>query len=376
MVREGILALVDVVSWDSGSDQVAWKFPSTNLRLGTQLVVRPGQVAIFVYRGRICDEITEGTITLTTGNIPLLTTLLSLPFGGNTPFQAEVWFINKLIKLDTKWGTPTPIQIEDPKYGIIVPIRAHGQYGFRVLEPRAFLTTLLGAQAELSDDRIRQYFRGKVLSTVGSQLGSLFNSNLSIFNMAAHLDELSNAALERIAPSMRPFGIDLVTFYFESINVPEDDPSYAKLRAIKEKSAELNIVGRDIYQLDKSMDVLKTAASNEGLAGMFMQSGIGGAMGLAIGAQLGQQAASLATTVPPAPPAPPAFEFYIAINGQQAGPFPMSVLQQMATVGTFTAATLVWQPGFTGWQPAASVQALAALFAPPAPAQTSSPPIV
>ena len=105
------MALIDIVSWDGGDGQVAWKFPSNNLRLGTQLVVKPGQLAFFVYRGQICDEISEGTITLKTGNIPLLTKLLSVPFGGDSPFQAEVWFINTLAKLDTKWGTSTPIQV-------------------------------------------------------------------------------------------------------------------------------------------------------------------------------------------------------------------------------------------------------------------------
>ena len=104
------MALINVITWGGRDTEVAWKFPSTNLRLGSQLVVKPGQSAFFVYRGKVCDEITEGTITLKTGNIPTLTSLLSLPFGGDTPFQAEVWFINRLAKLDTKWGTPTPIQ--------------------------------------------------------------------------------------------------------------------------------------------------------------------------------------------------------------------------------------------------------------------------
>jgi membrane protease subunit (stomatin/prohibitin family) len=103
------MALIDVIMWNGGVDQVAWKFPSTNLRLGTQLIVKPGQKAFFVYRGKICDEISDGALTLSTENIPMLTTLLSLPFGGNSPFQAEVWFINTLAKLDTKWGTPNAI---------------------------------------------------------------------------------------------------------------------------------------------------------------------------------------------------------------------------------------------------------------------------
>lgn len=374
------MALIDVVSWDGGDGQVAWKFPSTNLRLGTQLVVKPGQVAFFVYRGQICDEITEGTLTLQTGNIPLLTKLISLSFGGNSPFQAEVWFINTLAKLDTKWGTPTPIQVEDPRYGVIIPIRAYGQYGFRVSDARTFLTNLLGASNELTDDRIKQYFRGKVVSTIGSQIGSLFNDRISFLNIAAHLEDLSLAAMSKISPSMGAYGIKLETFYFESINVPEDDPSFIKLKEIKEKSAELNVVGRDIYQLDRSMDVLRTAAGNEGLAGLMMQSGIGAGMGVMMGAQLGQQAGSLATQVPPArnvpPPLPAAttFQCFVAIDGEQAGPFTLPTLQQMHMAGTFSPASMVWRQGMTDWQSAGALPELAQVFAGSAPPPFPPPP--
>jgi len=368
------MALIDVITWDGGNNQVAWKFPSTNLRLGSQMVVKPGQVAFFVYRGTVCDEIREGTITLKSANIPLLTTLMSIPFGGDSPFQAEVWFINMLSKLDTKWGTPSPIQVEDPKYGIIVPMRAFGQYGFRIGNARVFLTTLLGAQQQITDEQIKQYFRGKVISTIATQIGSLFNDKVSFLNITAHLEELSEGARLKIAPVMERYGIHLETFFFESVNVPEDDPSYVKLKQIKEKAAELNVVGRDIYQLDKSMDVLKTAAGNEGAGSTIMQSGIGLGMGMLVGGQIGQQAGQMATHLPPAgagapPPLPQAapVQFHIVMNGQQVGPFPPAVLQQMIPAGTFNAATLVWRQGMAGWQAAGTVPELAGLFAPATP---------
>jgi membrane protease subunit (stomatin/prohibitin family) len=377
------MAFIDVITWDGGNEQVAWKFPSTNLRLGSQLIVKPGQTAFFVYRGKVCDEITEGAITLKTGNIPFLTTLISIPFGGDSPFQAEVWFINKLAKLDTKWGTPTPIQVEDPKYGIILPMRAYGQYGFRVGNARLFLTTLLGAFPSFTDDQIRQYFRGKVMSTVGTQIGTLFNEKISFLNISAHLEDLSETARQKIVPAMEKYGIVLETFYFESLSVPEDDPSYLKLKQIKEKAAELNVVGRDIYQLDKSMDVLKTAAGNEGMAGLMMQSGMGAGMGMMMGAQLGQQSGQMMTQMPPAgsaapPPVPgaPQVPFYVALNGQQTGPFPYVVLQQMHAAGSFAPGAHVWRQGMGGWQAATSVPELAGVFAPavPPPLPPSMPP--
>ena len=94
-----------------------------NLRLGTQLVVYSAQTAFFVKGGKVLDEFQAGTHTLKSENIPLINKLINLPFGSNSPFKAEVWFINQISKLDIKWGTPTPIQLEDPRYNVIVPVR-------------------------------------------------------------------------------------------------------------------------------------------------------------------------------------------------------------------------------------------------------------
>ena len=147
------------------------------------------------------------------------------------------------------------------------------------------------------------------------------------------------------------------------------------------------MVGRDIYQFDKSMDVLKTAAGNEGPGAMIMQTGMGLGMGMLVGTQVGQQAGQMLTHLPapgtaappPVPQAAP-IQFHIVLNGQQAGPLPVAVLQQMLTAGTFNAASLVWRQGMAGWQAAGTVPELASLFAapppPPPPQPPSIPPVI
>ena len=143
MVRLFRMALIDVVKWEANNREFCRKFPSTDLRIGTQLVVYTAQTAFFVKGGTICDEFTAGTYTLKSENLPILNKLINLPFGGNSPFQAEVWFVNQITKLDLKWGTPQPISLEDPKYNVIVPVRAFGQYGIKITNPRRFLETLI-----------------------------------------------------------------------------------------------------------------------------------------------------------------------------------------------------------------------------------------
>jgi hypothetical protein len=154
--------------------------------------------------------------------------------------------------------------------------------------------------------------------------------------------------------------------------------------AKEEKAAELSLIGRDIYQYDKSMDVLKTAAGNEGAGSTVMQSGIGLGMGMTVGNQMGQQAGQMITQLspqasggPPPPPQPVVPQFHIVFNNQQLGPFPIAVLQQMVTTGSFNAGILVWRQGMTGWQAAGTVPELAALFpigVPPPPPYTVPPP--
>jgi membrane protease subunit (stomatin/prohibitin family) len=380
------MALIDIVKFEGNDQEFVWKFPSENLRWGTQLVVKPGQLAFFVKGGVILDQFTEGTVTLKSGNIPLLTKLMSLPFGGDTPFQAEVWFVNLISKLNNPWGTPRPIQLEDPKYGVIVPVRAFGQFGFRVTEPRKFLETIVGTAKVFTAVQIADYFKGVLLSSVNSNIGkALVKQNISLLQISAFLDELADFCKEKIALEYQRFGLELLTFYFQSINIPEEDPSFIKLKQIKEKAAELNVVGRDIYQLDKSMDVLKTAAGNEGgVSSAMLQSGMGMGMGVMMGNQIGQHAGQMMTHLPPAgsaagniaplvaPPLPVPVTFFVAVNGQQAGPYPLATLQQMIPIGQFNAQSLVWRQGMTGWQAAGTLPELAGLFAPPIPPPMTS----
>jgi membrane protease subunit (stomatin/prohibitin family) len=367
------MAAIDIIKCDAVENTVVWKFPSDNLRLGSQLVVKPGQKAVFVYRGKVADFFSEGTVTLNTGNIPLLTQLLSLPFGGNTPFQAEVWFFNTLSKLETKWGLPTPVQVEDPKYGIILPVRAYGQYGFRIEDPKILLNKFSGVQSTLTDEDIARFFKGKVVSSIGTIIGSLFNENISLLNIASKLDEVSMLAMERLSAFFSGYGIALENFYFMSINSPEDDPSYRKLKELTEKRAELQMIGREIYQFDKSMDVLKTAAGNEGMAGGVMQAGLGAGIGLGMGAGIGsafsQQSNQLVQPMQSAMPTaiPSAAPYNLFVNGQQYGPYDQQVVSQMLANNSISRDALVWRQGMSQWIKISDLNEFNTAFSSPPP---------
>lgn len=284
------MAIIDVIKYDGNDQEFAWKFPSYDLRLGTQLIVKPAQTAFFIKGGKILDQFESGTHTLNSGNIPLLNKLLNIPFGGDSPFQAEVWFINRISKLDNRWGTSTPLQLEDPKYKIIVPVRAFGQFGFKISEPKIFLETLIGTQYGFSADKIVNYFKGKIISSVTTLIyQKIINDRLSILEIPKMLDDMSVFCEGQLKGEFNKYGIEILNFYFMSINVPDNDPSVIKLKEIKEKAMYINTVGKDVYSFDRSMDVMETAAGNEGNSGNLMGAGLGLGMGLGIGGNMGSQ---------------------------------------------------------------------------------------
>jgi len=268
------MALIDIIKYESNDEEFISKFHKSDIKLGSQLIVGVSQIAFFVKGGKINDQFEPGTYTLTTENIPILNRLINLPFGSQSPFKAEVWFVNRISKLDLKWGTSNPIQLEDPKYNIIVPLRAFGQYGIRIIDPRLFFESLVGNMDSFSIDKINDYFKGKLLSSLTSIISKkLILDQVSILEINQFLDDLSIFSQEKIGEVFLKFGIELVNFSFISINIPENDPSVIKLKESKDLAAKLKILGKDLYQMDRSFNVLDKAAENEGgIAGSLCSS--------------------------------------------------------------------------------------------------------
>ena len=366
-----IMALIDVIKCPMEDDDLCLKFPSEDLRMGSQLIVYPSQVALFVKGGQIFDEFLPGTYTLQTSNIPLLNKIINLPFGGETPFKAEVWFINLTSKLDMKWGTPTPIQLEDPKYNIIIPVRAFGQYGLKVNDPQLFLKTLIGNMPSFSAEKVDTYFKGKLLSQLSVAIANKMTcDDISILEINSHLMDLSEYCNESINQYFKKYGLELQDFSIISINVPQDDPSIIKLKEAKDLAARLKITGRDIYQMERSFDVLEGAANNQAIGGQMVGVGMGVGVGASIGAQVGAVAGNVMNTNPMAPPSIPQQMYYIYVNGQQIGGQTISMIKQLIMQGSVTPNTLVWTQGLANWLPAAQIPDLALLFTTPPPMAT------
>ncbi|HOK88317.1 MAG TPA: SPFH domain-containing protein [Fervidobacterium sp.] len=286
------MALIDVIKYDgpepdSKGQPTPWlvyKFPSESLKLGSQLIVRPGQEAIFLKEGIALDVFGPGRHTLSTANLPILEKLVNLPFGGTTPFTAEVYFVNKTARLDIKWGTPDPIQVEDPKYGVIVRVRGFGRFGIRISNSRNFVTQIVGAlnQAQIMDyEEVINYFKGLVIESFKTIVANLIvNKRVSVLDIATLLNSISVSCQEKITSEFDRFGIETLNFFIESVNIPEEDMT--KLKEILQEKAQFEILGDERYTKKRAFDVLDKAASNEG-AGGTAGTGLGLGLGMSLG---------------------------------------------------------------------------------------------
>mgnify|MGYP001273836443 CR=1 FL=1 len=225
----------------------------------------------------------------------ILNKLINLPFGGKTPFTAEVWYINKTVKRDLKWGTPAPIQIMDSTLGFPVSARSFGKWGTRIENSRSFVTQIVGSQLTADDRKISDYFIGEIIQNLSNIIATAINvNNISILQITASLNELSKFASELIKKEFERFGLEVVNFNIESINIPEKEME--KIQKVFEKTLEAKELSKvqvgGAFSAIKTFEVLNAAADNpsDGAGvGAFLGAGIGLGAGLPLGSQMGQK---------------------------------------------------------------------------------------
>lgn len=307
------MAIIDRVKWDGSPDVFAWKYPEEGLSNGTVLVVNESQEAFVVNGGVVDGPFGPGRHVLENENIPLISKLYKLPYGGKAPFTAEVWYINRTVNLDFKWGTPDPIQLQDPRFGLMVPVRAFGQYGIEIIDGKRFLLKLVGTLKSFTQPALADYLRGFLIPNIKTEIANLVvKRNISVLDIATELLTLSAEMRGRMGGHVEEYGLGFKEFNIHSINVPEDDPVVISLKKALAKRAEMGILGYT-YQQERSYDVMQTAAGNEGAGGVMSTGiglGVGAGIGTAIGGAMGQVAGNFGSDLSPRPspssaPVPP-----------------------------------------------------------------------
>ena len=298
------MAIIDRIKFDgmrNNNEWLVYRYPGEQFTTGSQLIVGEGQVAVFVRGGQALDYFTAGTYTLSTSNIPLLHHIINLPFGGKTPFTAEVYYINKTSKLEINWGTVDPIQLIDPKYHIKLRIRAFGQFGMKVDDYRVLLTELIGSMPPyeaVNYKKMLNYFKGILVMKTKSLIAqTIINNKVSALEISASIDEISKFCKDEISSEFERFGLKVVNFYIQSINFPDED--FAEINKILSEKASFDIIGDQRYVTKRSFDTMETAAGNEGgVAGTMVGTGVGLGVGFGVGGAVAGIASNMTTAVP------------------------------------------------------------------------------
>ena len=305
------MPIIEVLTWNAPPRVFAYRYPNCQLTTKSQLIVQQSQEAVLVKEGQFIGPFEAGRHVLDTKNYPVLTQFVStFVSGGLSPYTAEVWFVNLAIPLDIKWGTSDPIQLEDPKYHIMLPVRAFGQYGIQIDDSLRFLEKLVGRLPAFTEKTLSDYFRGFMLTRVKDCVAKyLVDKDFSILQIASRLSEISEVVEKSFAEDIENYGVKLVSFRVNSITTDERDPAVQRLKNALSKKAEMSILGYT-YQQERSFDVMDHAASNEGsgTAGTMVGTGVGLGVGLGIGERLRNAASSVGGALfgAPAQPVQPA----------------------------------------------------------------------
>lgn len=360
--------LIDIIEWiDGDGDVLVHRFEryGNEIKYGAKLVVREGQAAVFINEGALADVFEPGTYTLETKNLPILATLKGWKYGFESPFKAEVYFVKTKRMTDLKWGTKNPIMLRDAEFGPL-RLRAFGTYVAKVKDPATFIREVVGTDGSFTPEEITSQLRNYLVSRFADVLGE---SRIPALDLAANYVELGDFVREKIAPQFEGYGVELIDFLVENISLPE-----VVEKALDDRT-KMGVIGNlNAYTQLKAADAIEKAATTEGgLGGQLMGWGVG--MGLAgqMGrTMMGGQNAGAAAPPPLATPA-----FWVAVNGQQTGPFDMQTLAAQVQAGRLTAESLVWCQGMAEWKPASQVPALQRLFGatpPPPPPPPPAPP--
>jgi membrane protease subunit (stomatin/prohibitin family) len=345
--------LIDIVEWiDDTRNTLVWRFPryQNEIKQGAQLIVRPGQLAVFVMHGKVADMFEPGTHTLNTQNLPLLSTIAGWKFGFNSPFKSEIYFITTRQITDLKWGTPNPVMLRDPEFGPI-RLRAFGTYALKAIEPKALLTELVGTDGVVEADEVTELMRAIISSAMADMLAEKQVAALDLASKYTEFsEELRKYVQERIDDE---YGLAIPQLIIVNISLPE-----AVEKALDTRTS-MGVLGDmtkfQQYSLGEAMrESAQHGGGGEGL-GLGMGVAMAGRMMTTPGVGMGVPAGG-------APVPPPLPAWHIAVNGQPQGPYSPEQVQQSIAAGRITPETLLWSPTIAGWTAASKLPDWAGYF--------------
>ncbi|HET6670259.1 MAG TPA: SPFH domain-containing protein [Pyrinomonadaceae bacterium] len=268
---------IEVIEWlDASGNTLLYRFPvqGQEIKNGARLTVRESQAAVFVFQGQIADVFTPGLYTIDGGNTPILSKLGAWMHGFNSPFKAEVYFVNTKQFTDLKWGTANPVMMRDTDFGM-VRLRAFGIYSIRIADPRAFIKEVAGTNGHFVTEDIEGQLKRTLVSGFSDALAE---SKIAALDLASNYDELSKFVRSKLSDEFKSYGLELTKYLIENISLPQE------VEAAMDKRTSMGVIG-DVgrYTQFQAADAMRDAAQNtSGGAGTGAGLGAGFAIGNAM----------------------------------------------------------------------------------------------
>ena len=273
--------LLEIIQWqDDSRDTLSWRFPDEDkeIKRGAQLIVRESQVAQFIYLGQFGDTFGPGKHTLVTDNIPILATLKGWKYGFESPFKADIYYVNTRLFTGNKWGTANPVMMRDHDFGI-VRARAYGTFDFKVVDVKTFLKEVAGTDHQFRLDEFADTMRSRIVSLFSDALAS---AKVPVLDVAARYQELGEALLPVINPAITTkYGLELSSFIIENVSLPPEVEQAIDKRSSMAAVGNLNDYVK--FQMAEAMG----KGEGGGMANTAAQLGAGLAMGQQMMAAMG-----------------------------------------------------------------------------------------
>jgi membrane protease subunit (stomatin/prohibitin family) len=273
---------IEVIDWqDNTTDTMVYKVPvqGNEIKMGAKLTVRESQIAIFVNEGQIADVFTPGLYELSTENMPIFTKLESWKYGFNSPFKADVYFVNTKQFIDQKWGTINPVMMRDAEFGML-RLRAIGIYSFRITDSVKFLKEIFGTSQLYDTESITGQLKRIIVSGLTDILGEM---NVPALDLARYYNEIGVQAKTKLQEHFEAYGLNLTSFFIENISLPEE------VEKMLDKRTSMGVIGNmQQYAQFQAAEALRDAAQNQGsgFAGMGAGLGAGAVLGNIMGEAL------------------------------------------------------------------------------------------
>jgi len=336
---------IDVIEWtDNSHDTMVYRFPRHNneIKYGAKLTVRASQMAIFVNEGVIADVLSPGIYELETKNLPIMTSIEHWDHAFNSPFKAEVYFVNTKRFTDLKWGTKNPIMVRDPEFSM-VRLRAFGTYEIRITDPKKFMNEIVGTDQHFTVDEINEQLTNLIVSKFTTTIG---DSKVPVLDMASNYEKFSEYISEKISPFFEEYGLDLTKILVENISLPEKVEKALDERSSRELTGNLDENIK--YQTGKAL-------GSEGSNAMSDMVGMGA--GIAMGQNMAESLSkkSVDKHTPPPLPQRNSTMYYVALNDEKEGPYDIRTVQLFINENKIQRDTLIWKEGLKDWVEAYTV---------------------